>query len=70
MLAYANLVSTADIVCCLVYPCSEETWESLAKRGRLFHEAELPYRGRWIRVWLTAVPMGASASSVAGPFIS
>ena len=31
VLAYANLVSTADVVCCLVYPCSQGTWESLAK---------------------------------------
>jgi 5-methylcytosine-specific restriction endonuclease McrBC regulatory subunit McrC len=68
VLAYANLVSTADIVCCLVYPCSRETWESLAKRGRLFHQAELPNRGRRVQVWLTAVPMGVSASSVAAPF--
>jgi hypothetical protein len=31
VLAYANLVSTAEIVCCLVYLCSQATWESLAK---------------------------------------
>ncbi len=68
VLAYANLVSTTNIVCCLVYPCSRETWESLAKRGRLFHQAELPNRGRRVQVWLTAVPMGVSAGSVAGPF--
>jgi hypothetical protein len=68
VLAYANLVSGDDIVCCLVYPCSQGTWESLAKRGRLFHQAELPNRGRRVRVWLTGVPMGASAESVAGPF--
>jgi len=68
VLAYASLVSTAEIVCCLVYPCSQGTWESLAKRGRLFHQAELPNRGRRVRVWLTAIPMGASADSVARPF--
>jgi hypothetical protein len=55
VLAYANLVSTADVVCCLVYTCSLGTWESLAKRGRLFHQAELPNRGRRVRVWLTAI---------------
>src|SRR6266436_4338001 len=37
-LAYANLARTADVVCCLVYPCSQTTWESLAKRDRLFHQ--------------------------------
>ncbi len=42
VLAYANLASSADVICCLVYPCSQGTWESLAQRGRLFHEAELP----------------------------
>jgi 5-methylcytosine-specific restriction endonuclease McrBC regulatory subunit McrC len=68
VLAYGNLASTANIVCCLVYPCSQGTWESLAKRGRLFHQAELPNRGRRVRVWLTAIPMGAAANSVAAPF--
>ena len=69
VLAYANLATTANIVCCLVYPCSQGTWESLAKRDRLFHQAELPIRGRRVRVWLTAIPMGASANFVAAPFV-
>ena len=68
VLAYANLASTNNIVCCLVYPCSQRTWDSLAKRGRLFHQAELPNRGRRVRLWLTAVPMGAAANAVAAPF--
>ena len=62
MLAYANLVGTADIGCVVSStPCSQGTWESLAKRGRLFHQAELPNRGRRVRVWLTAIPIGAAA---------
>ena len=68
VLAYASLVTGADIVCCLVYPCSQGMWESLTKRGRLFHQAELPNRGRRVRVWLTAIPMGVSANAVAAPF--
>ena len=68
VLAYANLANTKDVVCCLVYPSSRATWDSLARRGRLFHEAELPDRGRRVRVWLTAIPMGASASTMAAPF--
>lgn len=68
VLAYANLASTANIVCCLVYPCSQATWESLARRDRLFVRAELPNRGRRVGVWLTAIPMGASVSAVAAPF--
>ena len=67
VLAYANLSNTENVVCCLVYPCSEETWASLTKRDRLFHQAEIQSRGRHVRVWLTAVPMGASADTVAGP---
>jgi 5-methylcytosine-specific restriction endonuclease McrBC regulatory subunit McrC len=67
-LAYANLARTADVVCCLVYPCSEMTWKSLAKRDRLFHQSELPNRGRRVRVWLTAMPMGVAANMVAEPF--
>jgi len=65
VLAYANLARTVDVVCCLVYPCSQSTWESLAKRDRLFHQSELPNRGRRIRVWLTAMPMGVAADAVA-----
>jgi 5-methylcytosine-specific restriction endonuclease McrBC regulatory subunit McrC len=68
VLAYANLVSSKNVICCLVYPCSETTWESLAKRGRLFHQAELPHRGRQIRVWLTAVPMSAKVEAIASQF--
>lgn len=67
VLAYANLVNTREVVCCLVYPCSLMTWESLVRRGRLFHQAELPNRGRHVRVWLTAVPMCAAVESVATP---
>jgi hypothetical protein len=70
VLAYANLVKARDIVCCLVYPCSTQTWESLSRRNRLFHTAELPNRGRTIRVWLTAVPMSAAIDQVSSPFVT
>jgi hypothetical protein len=65
VLAYANLVSAREIVCCLVYPCSLTSWESLARRGRLLHQSELPNRGRRVRVWLTAVPMCAAVERIA-----
>jgi hypothetical protein len=68
VLAYANLVSAREVICCLVYPCSLTTWESLVRRGRLFHQSELPNRGRRVRVWLTAIPMCAAAERVAAPF--
>jgi hypothetical protein len=68
VLAYANLVSAKDVVCCLIYPCSTQTWESLARRDRLFHCSELPNRGRRIRVWLTAIPMSAAVDNIASRF--
>ena len=57
-------------ISCAVWstPARRERGNPLAKRGRLFHQAELPNRGRRVRVWLTAIPMGASANSVAAPF--
>ena len=45
VLAYANLATTARVICCLVYPCSLTTWESLKQRGLTFYQAELPIRG-------------------------
>ena len=69
VLAYANLAARSNVVCCLVYPCSQKTWESLRIRGRLFHQAELPVRGRHVHVWLTAVPMGANADVVSAAFV-
>lgn len=67
VLAYANLATSISVICCLVYPCSLVTWQSLKERGRLFHQAELPNRGRRIQVWLTAVPMSAAVSQFAEP---
>ena len=69
VLAYANLANTGDVVCCLVYPCTQSTWESLARRDRLFSQAELPHRGRRVRVWLTAMPMSAATDRVAEAFV-
>jgi len=69
VLAYANLAPTPDIICCLCYPCSQGTWNSLTARNRLFHRADLPNRGRRVQVWLTAIPMGSSVSLIAAPLI-
>ncbi len=69
ILAYANLAETAKAVCCLIYPCSSATWESLRQRRRLFHRAEMLVRSRRILVWLTAVPMCAVAARVADPLV-
>lgn len=59
ILAYSTLFSSKRIVSCLVYPCSNQTWESLKSRGRLWHQASLPAGKRRIDLILTAVPMGS-----------
>jgi hypothetical protein len=69
VLAYANLARSQRVVCCLVYPCSLVTWESLRERGRMFHQAELPIRGRQIRLLLTALPICAAIERFAEPLI-
>jgi hypothetical protein len=69
ILAYANLAEAALTICCLVYPCSSATWESLCQRRRLFHKAVMLIRSRRILVWLTAVPMCAAADLIAGPLV-
>ncbi len=69
ILAYANLAEAPLVVCCLVYPCSTATWESLRQRRRLFHKAEMFARSRRILVWLTAVPMRAAADVIASPIV-
>lgn len=40
----------------------------VSDQAGIFHQAELPNRGRRVRLWLTAVPMGAAAIAVAVPF--
>jgi 5-methylcytosine-specific restriction endonuclease McrBC regulatory subunit McrC len=70
ILAYANLPAAPLVICCLVYPCSLHTWESLGRRRRLFHKAELAVRSRRVLVWLTAVPMHAAVERIAEPLSS
>src|SRR5260370_41891914 len=69
VLAYANLSGSGRVVCCLIYQYTLPTWESLKQRNRLFHRATLPYRGRQIDVWLTAVPMHAQVDRISLPVI-
>ena len=59
VLAYSSLKSSRRVVACLIYPCQNQTWESLKRRGRLFQHASLPANGRNIEIVLTAVPMNA-----------
>lgn len=65
VLAYANLSTSSRIIVCLAYPCSVSTWESLKRRGRLYHRASLSAGDRAVDLLLTAFPMGVNAREVA-----
>ena len=68
VLAYANLAQTANVVACLLYPCSFEIWQSLRERGRLHHKAEINIGSRCIHLWLTAMPMATAVQEIVEPF--
>jgi hypothetical protein len=70
VLAYANLAPTRRVICCLVYPCSIETWNSSKERGLLFHQAELTHAGRPVEIWLTALPMDHRTERITSPLVS
>ena len=56
ILAYTSGVGQKNVSCCLVYPCKKVTWESLLKRNRHIHKAEINRGNKKIKVFLTAVP--------------
>lgn len=58
VLAYSSIPTTKRIFGCLAYPCHRQTWESLKRRGRLYHRASVGSGTRRVDVILTAVPMG------------
>jgi 5-methylcytosine-specific restriction endonuclease McrBC regulatory subunit McrC len=60
VLAYANLADVSRVTTCLMYPCHHSTWESLAKRDRLAHKAELGAGSRTVELVLAAVSMETS----------
>lgn len=64
-LAYANLARTPQVITCLAYPCTLQTWNSLRERNRLIHRAELTIGVRSLHLWLTAVPMAATTEQIA-----
>ncbi|OPX87207.1 MAG: McrBC 5-methylcytosine restriction system component [Pelotomaculum sp. PtaB.Bin104] len=59
VLAYSTLSEAGRIISCLVYPCQKHTYESLKKRGRLYHRAALHAGRRSVNLVLTAIPMEA-----------
>jgi 5-methylcytosine-specific restriction endonuclease McrBC regulatory subunit McrC len=68
VLAYASLASTESVIACLVYPCSNKTWNLLKETGRLIHKATVNVGARSIHLWLTAVPMMGDHSTIADLF--
>jgi len=68
VLAYTTLASTKNIVACLVYPCSAETWNSMRERHRLIHKATINIGSRALHLWLAAIPMGMPSEEVASLF--
>jgi 5-methylcytosine-specific restriction endonuclease McrBC regulatory subunit McrC len=57
VLAYANLSTKERTIVCLVYPCREETWESLRARNLLFNRASIGVGTRRVDLALTALPI-------------
>lgn len=64
VLAYSTLATTKKIVACLAYPCQKETWQSLKRRGRLWHQASLYAGQRKVDIILIALPMEANTEEV------
>lgn len=64
VLAYSSLRPAKPVVACLLYPCQNQTWESLKRRGRLFQRGSLPVNGRSLEIVLTAVPMNSDIGVV------
>lgn len=60
VLAYSTNAITKKIICCLVYPCTKQTWASLKSRGRAFHRAAVYAGNRKVDLILTAIPMETS----------
>lgn len=64
VLAYANLAATSRVIACLAYPCSVETWKSLAERDRIIHCADVSTGLRAVELWLTAIPMAVAGDEI------
>ncbi|MHB8986239.1 MAG: 5-methylcytosine restriction system specificity protein McrC, partial [Eubacteriales bacterium] len=64
VLAYSTLSEAKKITGCLVYPCKKRTWESLKKRGMLYHKASLNAGRRSVNLVLTAIPMDAELEEI------
>lgn len=70
ILAYSTLFTTKRIICCLVYPCRKQTWDSLKSRGRLYHYASIYAGNRKVNLVLIAIPMEAALQEVVESFVA
>lgn len=64
VLAYGSIPDEKDISCCLMYPCRQETWDSLVERDRHIHTAEINQGTRRIRLHLSAMPFSLQKQSL------
>lgn len=64
VLAYSTVSASKAITCCLAYPCTLQTWESLKRRGRILHRASIHAGTRKVGLILTAVPMAARMDEI------
>lgn len=64
VLAYSTAADNKRVVCCLAYPCREQTWRSLSKRERLFHKASVRAGKRRVELILIAIPMGVNPQGI------
>jgi hypothetical protein len=65
ILAYSTLFDKPVITACLVYPCRDSTWSSLADRDRLVHRASIQAGSRRIDLLLTTFPFSRPAEEIA-----
>jgi len=68
ILAYSALFDRPRITACLVYPCREETWESLQARNRLSHHASIQVGSRRIDLVLTTFPLSSTPKEIIAAF--
>jgi len=59
VLAYASFFDADDITACLVYPLRRSTWEGLRARRQDVWTADVPSKGRSIRLELRGLPFGS-----------
>lgn len=70
VLAYASLSTKPNIIACLAYPCNQELWDELKSRNALVHKAQITGNKRNLKLWLTAIPIGAPLDTVIPPLVS